>query len=65
MTDPAFLEQLGPDVLGEREVSRVVAVEVPDLPPAHPERKFSPPSGSGFDARPRRDFVRDLLTWGS
>jgi hypothetical protein len=59
--DSPLLPQLGPDPLGEREVRRVVAVQVADLASPEPERELASATWAGLDTRPRSDFLDDLL----
>ena len=51
------VEQLRPDVLREREVGGVVAVQVADLAAADLEGELAAAAGSGLDARPRSDVA--------
>ena len=51
--DPPLRFQLGPDVLGEREVRRVIAVKMADLPAPQPEGELAAVPGPRLDAGPR------------
>ena len=56
MHDAAGGEELRPDVLGEREVRGVVAVQVADLAAPDLERELAAATGARLDAVPRRDL---------
>ena len=53
-----------PDASREREVGRVVAMDVADLARADRERELAARAVAGLDAGPRRDLVGDLLACG-
>src|SRR5690349_14561222 len=63
VSDPTAFrdEEIGPDVLREREVRGVVAVKVADLAPPDLEGEFAAAAGPGLDPPPRRDLGGDLL----
>ena len=59
--DPSLFHQLGPNALGEREVRRMVAVQVTDLAAPEPEGQLAAAARARLHARPGRDLVDDLL----
>ena len=58
---PTLLDEVGPDLLREGEVSRVVAVQVTDLLAADFEGELAAAAGPCLHSRPGGDFLGDLL----
>jgi hypothetical protein len=59
--DPALVSELGPKVLREEEMGRVVAVKVTDLALANLEGELAAPAGARLDPGPGRDLFGDSL----